>query len=138
MRPAGGGCDVCRSGACAVGAQLDVAAIGRKYGLLRRPSKVLGHVDRPGVGEGWTDGCCCRGGVVDGVDGAVVWCVLRSVGERVGVGYVDCVVPTPVALTVAPNLEVPLRTRRCRGSQGALLCQPARNRNRHCYCRPLA
>ena len=68
----------------------------------------------------------------------VLWCVLRSVGERVGVGCIDCVVPTPAALTVAPNLEVPLRTHRRRGSQGALLCQPARNRNRRCYCRPLA
>ena len=56
-----------RSGGCAVGARLDVAVSGRKYGLLRRPSKIPEHVDRPGVGEGRADGSCCRGDVVGGV-----------------------------------------------------------------------
>ena len=68
----------------------------------------------------------------------VLWCVLRGVDERVGVGCVGYVVPTPAALIVARSLEVPLRTRRRRGFPGLLLRQPARNRSRRCYCRPLA
>ena len=67
-----GGCDVWRSGGCAVGAWPDVVVSGRKYGLLRRSSKIPEDADRPGVGEGWADGSCHRGDVIGGVDGVVV------------------------------------------------------------------
>ena len=68
----GGGSEVCYSWVCTVGARLDVATTGRKYGLLRRPSKVPECVGRPGVGEGWTNGTCGREDVVGGVDGVAV------------------------------------------------------------------
>ena len=71
-RRVGGGRDAYGSGGGAVGSRPDVVVSGRRYGLLRRPSNVPELVGRPGVGDGRTDGSCCRGGVVGGVDGVVV------------------------------------------------------------------
>ena len=132
----GGGCDVYDSGVSVVRLRSGVVASGRRYGLVRRPPSVSELTGRPGVGDGRTDGCCGRGGVVGGV-GKVV-CVQCDVVERVGVGCVSCAVPAPTALTAVPNPVTPLRMHGCLGSQVVLLCRMARRGTRCCCYRPLA
>ena len=69
---AGNWCDVCQSGACALGS-----------GSPRRPSTAPEcHGVRPCVGEWQTDVCCGREHVVGGVDGVPVLCPVQRKRAR--------------------------------------------------------